>query len=313
VVGVASPTPEVAEPPLPEIVDETQAVLAPPTPTPTPIIQVETLAGGDLFEFGDVDGKGNAVRLQHPLGVVYADGALYIADTYNHKIKRLDPQTGIVKTLAGTGKPGQTDGANPSFYEPGGLSFANGKLYVADTNNHAVRVVDLASGQTTTLPLRGLRPPAASVKRLEANAADSPAPNAEEINVAPQSLLLARDAAAGNTLMVEVSLPAGYHLNELAPHRLQATIERGAERIAFEGNARRLTREAKDLLRLPLRLPLRPLADGAAQLRLQLTLYYCREDNTGACRIKTLIWLAPLQITSDTTAPREIKLRGEVK
>ncbi|HYP01907.1 MAG TPA: hypothetical protein VER76_17080, partial [Pyrinomonadaceae bacterium] len=315
-VGVAAPTPEIAEPPLPEIVDETLPV-APPTPTPMPPKQVETLAGGDLFEFGDVDGTGDAARFQHPLGIVYADGALYIADTYNHKIKRLDPQTGTVKTFAGTGKPGQTDGALASFYEPGGLSVANGKLYVADTNNHAVRVVDLASGQTATLNLRNLRPPAASVKRVEASAAETPAPNAEEIVVAPQSLLLARDAAAaaapGNALVVEVSLPAGYHLNELAPHRLQATVERGAERLAFEGNARRFTRAAKDLLRLPLRLPLRPLADGEAQLRLQFTLYYCREDNTGVCRIKTLIWNAPLNITSDATAPREIKLSGAVK
>ncbi|HJR06374.1 MAG TPA: thioredoxin-like domain-containing protein [Pyrinomonadaceae bacterium] len=308
-----APTPEVAEPPMPEIMDEAQVTSATPTPTPIPLRQVETLAGGDLFEFGDVDGTGNAVRLQHPLGVVYADGALYIADTYNHKIKRLDTQTGIVKTFAGTGKPGQTDGATPSFYEPGGLSFANGKLYVADTNNHAVRVVDLASGQTSTLNLRGLRPPAASAKKLEENAVDTPAPNAEELSVAPQSLLLARDATAGNALVVEVSLPDGYHLNELAPHRLQATVESGAERLAFEGTGRKLTRASKDLLRLPVRLPLRPLADGAAELRLQLTLYYCREDNTGACRIKTLIWRAPLNITSDATAPREIKLRGEVK
>jgi hypothetical protein len=102
-------------------------------------------------------------------------------------------------------------------------------------------------------------------------------------------------------------------LNELAPHRLQATIERGVERVAFEGSTQKLTRAAKDLLRLPLRLPLRTLSDGAAELRLQLTLYYCREDNTGACRIKTLIWRAPLQITSDTAAPREIKLRAEIK
>jgi DNA-binding beta-propeller fold protein YncE len=308
-----APTPEVGDPPMPEIQDETQAVGAPPTPTPTPLRQVETLAGGDLFEFGDVDGTGDAVRLQHPLGLVYADGALYIADTYNHKIKRFDPQTGIVKTFAGTGKSGQTDGASPSFYEPGGLSAANGKLYVADTNNHAVRVIDLASGQTSTLNLRGLRPPAASAKRLETNAA-APAPNAEELSVAPQSLLLARaPASAANALVVEVSLPDGYHLNELAPHRLQATVEQGAERLAFEGNARKLTRASKDLLSLPFRLPLRPLADGAAELRLQLTLYYCREDNTGVCRIKTLIWRAPLNITSEATAPREIKLRGEIK
>src|SRR5207237_6925762 len=47
--------------------------------------QVRTLAGGDLFEFGDRDGQGDDVRLQHPLGVLFVDGALYVADTYNHK------------------------------------------------------------------------------------------------------------------------------------------------------------------------------------------------------------------------------------
>ena len=297
--------------------DSQPAAASFPTPesATSPARRVETLAGGDLFEFGDADGAGDAARFQHPLGVLYADGAVYVADTYNHKIKRLDPETRAVKTFAGTGKPGHTDGARASFYEPGGLSLANHKLYVADTNNHAVRVVDLASGQTSTLRLRGLTPPAASMKMLEANAATTPAPNAEEINLAPQRLLLARPATAtgANALVVEVALPAGYHLNELAPHRLQAAVERGAQHVAFEDNTRRLTRAAKDLLRLPLRLPLRALSDGAAELRVQLTLYYCREDNTGACRIKTLIWRAPLNVTSDAAAPREIKLQGEVK
>ncbi|HZG53173.1 MAG TPA: thioredoxin-like domain-containing protein [Pyrinomonadaceae bacterium] len=292
-----------------------------PPPAASPARQVETLAGGDLFEFGDKDGTGDAARFQHPLGVLYADGALYIADTYNHKIKRLDPDTRAVKTFAGTGKPGHADGARASFYEPGGLSLANRKLYVADTNNHAVRVVDLTSGRTSTLSLRGLVPPAASVKLSEADAATTPAPNAQEIKLASQRLFLPRPAAtatatttaATGALVVEVALPAGYHLNELAPHRFQASIERGAEHVAFEGNARQLTRGAKDLRRLPLSLPLRPVSGGAAELRVQLTLYYCREDNTGACRVKTLVWRAPLNVTSDPAAPREIKLRGEIK
>ena len=300
---------------------ETTTAAATPARATSPARQVQTLAGGDLFEFGDADGTGDEARLQHPLGVIYRDGAVYVADTYNHKIKRLDLETRTLKTFAGTGKSGHADGSLASFYEPGGLSVAGNKLYVADTNNHAVRVIDLTSGHTSTLPLRNLRPPAASVRATETSAAASPAPNAEEIRVAPQRLFLtARPAAAAgatagdvSALVVEVALPAGYHLNELAPHRLQATVESGAERVAFEGRAQRLTRTGKDLLRLPLRLPLRSLSGGAAELRVQLTLYYCREDDTGACRVKTLIWRAPLNVTSDTAAPREIKLRGEVK
>src|SRR6185503_10132778 len=96
---------------------------------------VQTLVGGDLFEFGDVDGSGDDVRLQHPLGIVPAGDKLLIADTYNHKIKELDPKRRRVVSVFGTGKPGQADGSSPSFYEPGGLTVANGKLYIADTNN----------------------------------------------------------------------------------------------------------------------------------------------------------------------------------
>src|SRR5205807_8101239 len=105
--------------------------------------EVRTLVGGNLFDFGDEDGTGNGVRLQHPLGLARWNGDLLIADTYNHKIKLLDPAERRVKLFAGARKPGQLDGAKPSFYEPGGLSVASDKLYVADTNNHAIRVVDL--------------------------------------------------------------------------------------------------------------------------------------------------------------------------
>ena len=118
--------------------------------------QVKTLVGGDLFEFGDVDGTGDDVRLQHPLGLLAYGDKVLIADTYNHKIKELDPKKEKVTCLFGTGKPGQADGASPSFYEPGGLAVANGKLYVADTNAHRIRVVDLASKAVSTLNLQGV-------------------------------------------------------------------------------------------------------------------------------------------------------------
>jgi DNA-binding beta-propeller fold protein YncE len=117
--------------------------------------RVRTLAGGDLFEFGDRDGRGDSVRLQHPLGVAAAGGQVFIADTYNHKIKTLNPETGDVRTFAGSGAEGRADGSAPaaSFYEPGGLSATRDALYVADTNNHAIRRIDLASGVVQTLPL----------------------------------------------------------------------------------------------------------------------------------------------------------------
>jgi DNA-binding beta-propeller fold protein YncE len=128
-----------------------------------PVNNVTTLAGGDLFEFGDTDGKGDAVRLQHPLGVAVHHGKVFIADTYNHKIKVLDPSSGKVSTLAGTGEPGTADGpANRAqFHEPGGISIAGDTLFVADTNNHAIRAIDLRRASVSTLQIEGLAPPVA--------------------------------------------------------------------------------------------------------------------------------------------------------
>lgn len=118
--------------------------------------RVVTLVGTGLFDFGDQDGVGAAVRLQHPLGVAWLAGALYIADSYNHKIKRLDPDSRRVTTLAGSGEHGLLDGegAIARFWEPGGIAAADGRLYVADTNHHAIRRVDPTDGTVTTIHVR---------------------------------------------------------------------------------------------------------------------------------------------------------------
>lgn len=112
-----------------------------------------TLVGEGLFVFGDQDGIAEEVRLQHPLAVAWKGGQIYVADTYNHKIKVLYPTMRAVKTLFGTGRPGDQDGPAAEFSEPGGLSAADDRLYIADTNNHRIRVAELTSGEVTTLKL----------------------------------------------------------------------------------------------------------------------------------------------------------------
>jgi len=117
---------------------------------------VTTLVGTGLFDFGDVDGIGDKVRLQHVQALCFVDGQVYLADTYNNRIKVLNPRTREVRSFAGTGVAGFKDGAPgvAQFNEPAGLAAANGKLYVADTNNNAVRVIDLLSGMVETLNIQ---------------------------------------------------------------------------------------------------------------------------------------------------------------
>ncbi len=121
---------------------------------------VRTLVGSGLFVFGDVDGAGDKVRLQHALGVAWADGKLFVADTYNSKLKAYDPKTRECRTVLGGEAAGWL--GTPPFNEPAGISYAAGKLYLADTNAHRIRVVDLKTNAVSTLKLQGVEAPKAA-------------------------------------------------------------------------------------------------------------------------------------------------------
>jgi sugar lactone lactonase YvrE len=103
---------------------------------------VRTLVGTGLFDFGDEDGAGDAVRMQHEQGLaVHPDGRLLVADSYNDALKWVDPATRRAETwLRG-------------FHEPGGVALAAGVVYVADTNAHRIAVVDERTGEVGELEL----------------------------------------------------------------------------------------------------------------------------------------------------------------
>ena len=258
--------------------------------------EVETLVGGDLFEFGDTDGAGDDVRLQHPLGVALYDGKVLIADTYNHKIKILDAEKRTVTTFLGTGKAGQTDGAKPSFYEPAGLSVAGGKLFVADTNNQAIRVVDLKTKQVSTLKIEGLTSPI-EMKETDENIL----PNSKEIKADAQTV----SANAKNSLIFNIKLPEGFHLNKDAPQRYEISVASG-KNIKIVNPKQKFTK-------LPIVIPFSTTTKGLATLRAKLSVYYCREDNTGTCQIKTLVWKIPVSVAPGKKASNKIEISAAVE
>ncbi len=114
---------------------------------------VTTLVGEDLFVFGDQDGEAEVVRLQHPLGITGHHGILFVADSYNNKVKRLDPERRAVATWLGSGIAGRADGPGQAaaFREPGGVCAGVDGLYVADTNNHRIVLADWTTGTVRTL------------------------------------------------------------------------------------------------------------------------------------------------------------------
>jgi serine/threonine protein kinase, bacterial len=107
-----------------------------------------TFAGSGSF--GSTDGgTGTAATFLAPSGVaVDAFGNVYVADTYNYKI-RMITSIGVVTTLAGNGSPGSTDGIGTvaSFNTPGGVVVdTSGNVYVADTGNNKIRKITAQVG-----------------------------------------------------------------------------------------------------------------------------------------------------------------------
>ena len=112
---------------------------------------VKNICGGsknpmDLFSFGDLDGLATDAKLQHPLGVAFNEEKLFVADSYNHKLKvvtDLKAKKAKIETCPVRG-----------LDEPGGLCFGLGKLFVADTNNHLIKMVDIETYQVEELKLQ---------------------------------------------------------------------------------------------------------------------------------------------------------------
>jgi sugar lactone lactonase YvrE len=252
----------------------------------------QTLAGGGLFTFGDRDASGREARLQHPLGVAYADGVVYIADTYNHKIKRLDPASGRLQTIAGTGQAGWGDGpaAQAQFYEPGGLSVAAGRVYIADTNNHRVRVVDLAAGRVSTLPLRGAGPRQAAA---EVQARLDPQSNAQSddlVDVMPLAEQLL-PAHARTALRIALHAPPGWKVNARAPGLLTLRVQGEAVSVPAP-HAHRPIRPMRPRLLVPLDVA---AAGRTAALRVDLSFVLCREGDEGICVPRQVAWEVPVR------------------
>ncbi len=107
--------------------------------------------------FGGDGGPATEAALNFPTAVaVDARGYLYIADTMNHRVRRVDAQTGIITTIAGTGQTRFSGDGGPAdraaLNEPAALAVdAQGQLYIADQSNNRVRAVDLKTGIIRTI------------------------------------------------------------------------------------------------------------------------------------------------------------------
>ena len=247
-----------------------------------------------LFEFGDVDGVGDEVRLQHPIGLVYHDGFIYVADTYNHRIKRVDPETRTCEAWLGTGESGAS--LEPTqLFEPSGLAAAGDTLFIADTNNHRILAADIETAAAREFTVEGLEPPAP----VKPSPRESSEPDAVEV--------AARQVKPGEALRFHISfeLPEGFKLNKLGP--VGYTLRAGGDQQLVAVDHLDARNEAeKGEMEATIDVPL-AAAEGKGTFELLLTYTYCREGTGGVCRFAQQKWSIPVEVTPDAAA-EEVKL-----
>lgn len=112
---------------------------------------VSTLAGSGAF--GLADGQAKESMFATPSGIATDGTYLYVTDTASHRIRRTAIRSAETLTLAGSGSPGNADGAGvrASFNLPSGIAVDGNNLYITDSGNHAIRKIALAGGQVETL------------------------------------------------------------------------------------------------------------------------------------------------------------------
>jgi sugar lactone lactonase YvrE len=122
---------------------------------------IVTLAGNGTQGFSGDNGPATAAQLDSPQGLALDKANnLYIADTHNHRIRRIDAVTGLITTIAGTGTPGFSGDSAPATAARLSLPTAlaadtQNNLYLADTGNHRIRVILAATGEIVTLAGNG--------------------------------------------------------------------------------------------------------------------------------------------------------------
>ena len=169
---------------------------------------VVTVAGNGVQGYSGDGGPATLAEIDSPSGIAL-DGAgnLYVADTHNHRIRRVDAATGIVSSIAGSGQPGFAGdtgaGTAAMLALPRGLALdASGNLFVVDANNQRVRRIDATTGQITTIAGEGTQAYAGDAGAAVAALLNSP----RAVTISPTNLPTVADA--GNQRIRQVDSAA---------------------------------------------------------------------------------------------------------
>uniref|UniRef100_A0A8C4R492 NHL repeat containing 2 n=1 Tax=Eptatretus burgeri TaxID=7764 RepID=A0A8C4R492_EPTBU len=254
---------------------------------------VQGLVGGErdpmnLFAYGDVDGTGVDAKLQHPLGIAWSppNGPLYVADSYNHKVKMIELKTKMCRTLF----------EHVTFNEPGGLCVSLGGelLYVADTNHHRIQVLDMKKRTASTLKIHFLDLVDVAVDSTTVNRSivsrTSPRVHLKPVTIAPGQVL---------RLLLSLDLPAGACLTEGAPSYWQVQGSNWfLKEQVISGCLTRPPDETVIVLQVPGNDDVK---ERRTTLSVESLVYYCLQKE-GMCLMKGITFTFELHLTEEQKA-----------
>ncbi len=241
--------------------------------------------GQSLFAFGDIDAQSADARFQHPLGVAWHDNSVFVADSYNHKIRQVDLASGEVTTWLGTGTAGAS--VSPAeLNEPAGLSIAGDHLYIADTNNHRICRADLTTNAFSVIEIPGLEPPRQKPRRS--------APKTDSaIQISDQIVNLKKSF----TVVVDLNIPEGSKLNSIAPVTWEVFQLDGDPILApgaTEGRSKAVVKAGQASFAVPL-----AETAGSGEFVIQLHYAYCGSEKGSVCRLASATWKTNVTVDAD--------------
>lgn len=175
------------------------------------------------------------------------------------------------------------------------MSIAGGRLYIADTDNHAIRMVDLKTGEVATLELSGMEPDAQAA-RAPAAAAGPAAPDRAAVEEEEEEIIelpLQQVAPGSGSLEISIELPPGHKLSLEESFYFSWGAE-DPEIVSFPEQPQSLSGPHP---RLPLRIPA-AFSEGRTDLKIEMTIFYCPEAGESLCLLDAPLLRLPVQVSA---------------
>jgi DNA-binding beta-propeller fold protein YncE len=255
--------------------------------------EIKTLLGKGLFEFGDVDGNPHEARLQFPLGLHYNSFKLYIADSFNHKIKFYDIDKKEVYTLSGTGKPSQVVStlSESGYNEPSSLFSFKNLLYIADTNNHSIKILDT---KTNLVKLFDIDLDERLFFSRDKNfQLEGDEKNIPDLKIHPDS----------THISLNFNLETGYKWMNQAPYYFK-TISSNNNNISIQNKSEEVSNNPI----FPKLIKLKPI-QGESMLKINSILFYSESTKNSLCLIKKSILSMKLTVSPDGVKNPNLNLK----